>query len=177
MAETTVLAESTREILDAVRDLELRAAGVEPDDKAFPPRMDPQTYIEQRVDAQIDGYYRPKAKEIARRLGQFRALEFVLASVAAALAAIATFAATGIAAWVAVVTTAAVAVTAHIAATRYEYLASTYGATANRLQSLRDQWVDLPPEARPTPSDFVHRCEDAISVENQAWMAKWVADP
>ena len=74
-------------------------------------------------------------------------------------------------------TTAGAAVAAHVAANRYEYIAISYTGTADRLQTIRDKWVDRPADARMSPSDFVHSCEDAISVENQAWMAKLADEP
>lgn len=177
-----ILTKRTAEILDSVQDLTLYAAPVKADNKPLPPRLEPDAYIAHRVDTQIDGYYRPKAALMAQRLNQFRRLEYVLVLAAAGIGALAAVVAsesvtTRVGAWVAVITTAGAALAAHIAATRYEYLVTTYIATANRLQSIRNTWLDQPAETRMSPSDFVHTCEDAISVENQAWMAKWAESP
>ena len=176
-----VLAESTRDILGRIQDLQALAAGHEqPDDKPVPPRMDPDGYVEQRIDDQINNYYLVTASTLDGRLRWLRLLEFGLALLAAGFAAVATLAsetfAARIGAWVAVITTSGAAVTAHIAANRYQHLVNTYRATAGHLRSLRDEWVD---GRKPDQSfsAFVHGCEDAISVENQGWMAKWAESP
>ena len=72
------------------------------------------------------------------------------------------------AAWVPVTTTASAAIVAHIAASRYDQLIIEYLRTADRLRYLRDT-----ERSRLTPAAFVDACEDTISVENQAWMARW----
>ena len=66
---------------------------------------------------------------------------------------------------------------AHIAAGRYEHLVLSFRVTAQRLDSLRNRWIDRygdgegPPEER---TRFVESCEAAISVENQGWMAGYL---
>ena len=77
----------------------------------------------------------------------------------------------------AVATTAGAAVAAHIAANRYEHLITTYRATARQLKSIRDDWLDRDPANRMSASDFIHASENAVSVENQGWMAKWTERP
>jgi len=42
--------------------------------------------------------------------------------------------------------------------------------TAQRLAELRDTFLRTPGS---DPAAFIDDCEDAISVENQAWMARW----
>ena len=175
------LAACYNEILDNVNDISLHAADVKPDTKGLPPEMDPEAYIELRVNAQADGYYLRTAARLKGNLKQLRTLEFVLGIVATLLALAATLPlesfATGAAAWVAVATTAGAAVAAHIAANRYEHLITTYRATARQLKSIRDDWLDRDPANRMSASDFIHASENAVSVENQGWMAKWTERP
>jgi hypothetical protein len=78
--------------------------------------------------------------------------------------------------WVPVVTTVAAAVTTHIGAQRYEILIVSYDATARRLSTLRDQWLNAKREAgKPLDAEaFVLKCEQVISSENQGWMAGWL---
>jgi hypothetical protein len=78
-------------------------------------------------------------------------------------------------AWVAVMTTIGVAITAHLAAGRFDDLVTTYLATADRLKSLRNQWLDARQHGVPQDTnEFIRQCEAAISVENQGWMAKFL---
>ena len=69
-----------------------------------------------------------------------------------------------------VVTTVATAVAAYIAAARYDHLVIGYLRTAQRLEHLRQEQLAGPAGA---PAAFIDACEAAISVENQAWMARW----
>jgi hypothetical protein len=131
-------------------------------------------YITKRINAQIDGYYYPKAKENADKGNLFRNAEFGLGLLAAVLGALAAteVIVPGLGFGVAIVTTATGAITAYLAAGRYDYQAISYYGTADRLKSLRNGFVGSArtPEAI---SDFVDRCEQAISSENEAWLATW----
>jgi hypothetical protein len=63
-------------------------------------------------------------------------------------------------------------VAAHIAAERYEYLWIEYSRTASELRRLLGRRTA--PDGRPlSDSELVAECEQVISVQNQAWMAKW----
>jgi hypothetical protein len=133
-------------------------------------------YIKERLNAQIDRYYKVKAGEYARTAKRLRNLEFLLVLIAAALgvAAAGTTGAAGLpglGAWVAVVTTAAAAVTTFQAAGRYDLQAITFAGTARRLTTLRDSFKADPTRADPERiSKFVDDAENAISSENEAWL-------
>jgi hypothetical protein len=79
----------------------------------------------------------------------------------------------GPAAWVPVITVVAGALTAHIAAERYEQNTLSYFATAQKLAGLRERWRSHAGK-QIDPSAFVVECENAISSENQEWMADWL---
>jgi hypothetical protein len=57
---------------------------------------------------------------------------------------------------------------------RYEFLVMSYAATAARLTDLLDEWriAGMPTDSVQW-SKFVPECENAISVENESWLAKW----
>ena len=64
------------------------------------------------------------------------------------------------------------AVAAYIAAERYEFLWIEYSRTASELRRL----IERRTAADGSPlsgSELVSECEQVISVQNQAWMAKW----
>jgi hypothetical protein len=167
-------------ILVSVKDLERLAAAVPAPPREPPPPMDLEAYVGARVEGQIDGYYLRQAASLARRGAAWRRVQSLLLLVGAGLGALVAFAPhLGLGAWVAVLTTVAGAFGAHIEASRFDHLAVSYRTTASRLQSLRDEWRDALSKRTLAPDEkagFVDRCENAISVENEAWMAGWTKD-
>lgn len=153
-------------------DLQRYTDGVTAVDRPLPAVHDAASYLEVRVrQSQLDGYYEPKARAMRRRLRQLKITEVTLALIAAGLAGAAA-ASPGVGAWAAVVTTAAGAVAAYIASERYEFLWVEYSRTASELRRLLDRHTAA--DGRPLPdSELVAACEEVISVQNQAWMAKW----
>jgi hypothetical protein len=145
---------------------------VQPKDRPLPAVNDVVSYTEIRVrQSQLTKYYEPKARELRQRLRTSKAIEVTLALVAAALGASAAIS-PNLGAWAAVVTTASGAVAAHIAAERYEYLWVEYSRTASELRRLVDRRTAA--DGRPLSDvELVAACEQVISVQNQAWMAKW----
>ena len=134
-----------------------------------------QRTVERRLSQQIEGYYLKQVATLsASRASWQRAEQGMLYAGATVGALAATLPEVPLAPWVAVVTTVVGAISAHAEASRFSHLIVSYRATADRLVSLRSQVMD--DQARGVPIDFdalVNRAEDAISVENQAWMASW----
>jgi len=180
-----VLIKRSQEIKEKVRDLSRYVAGVEAAPRADRPlQLSVDGYVDQRVNDQIELYYRPRGKESALAAKNLHAWEFRLGLIAVILAAAASAATAtslswlaAISPWVAVATTAGASVTAHLAAARYDQAALTYFATADRLTALRDEWlVDPNRLAPPRVVKLVDDCEHAISTENEAWMVDWTRD-
>lgn len=156
-------------------DLLRHTAGLQPVARALPPIHDLDSYVQQRVTAQIDGYYRPQAARQQQRLARVRQAEFVLGGAGAILAAVgATWQLSGATVWVPVLTTMTAAVTAHAAAARYEYLLVEYLRTAAELERLRSRYQTSAGRGGrgSTEDEFVEACEQVISVQNEGWMAK-----
>lgn len=171
------LRETALRVIERVRDLQPLVAVITAAPRDPPEVHDLAGYVSQRVDGQIDAYYVPQARTLAQRGNRWRRVQTVVLFAGAALSAVLPYlpGAAGTA-WVAVMTTVAGALGAHIEASRFEQLAIGYRATAARLQALRSEWHDSlskRPLADAESDAFVDRCEDAISVENQAWMAEW----
>jgi SMODS and SLOG-associating 2TM effector domain 1/Protein of unknown function (DUF4231) len=184
----TTLIERCQAVKDKVADLAGRTAEVEPATPKRPLALTPEGYVDQRINDQIDNYYRPKGRENAIKARKLHELEFWLGVLAAGLGALAGVTAVPelsllphLSPWVAVLTTAGAAVTAHLAAARYDHAAMTYTATAIRLAALRDAWQADPNRLEPARvGKLVDDCENAISTENEAWLAEWTrvdADP
>jgi SMODS and SLOG-associating 2TM effector domain 1/Protein of unknown function (DUF4231) len=167
-----VLITRTREITDLVQDdLKRHTLGITTDGKPLPAVHDVDSYIAMRVNGQIDDYYTPNAATYEERVRRLRTLGDLLGIAAVILAALgAAFELDGLALWIPVVTTVAASLTAHITAARYDHLVIEFLRTAERLTRLRD---DYQRTRSQTVGAFIDACEDAISVENQAWMARW----
>jgi hypothetical protein len=165
------------DILAKVKDLSVLAATTNQDQKEIPSITGPDGYISQRVSKQIDDYYLRNASALGKRLKICQAAAAGLTSIAALVSGIAGFFhAEWMGSWVAVATTIAGAIVAHAAAARYEHNVLSYYSTAQQLQSLRDQYLDSVQKGTTTPAlfdEFVRRCEEVISIENQAWMSDW----
>lgn len=140
-----------------------------------PPSLDASAYVERRVTQQIDGYYRRQVAELTAKRTRWQRAEQGLLFGGAVLGALAAVRPGGLVSpWVAVATTVAGAIAAHAEASRFSHLIVAYRATADRLAAIRSQFLD--DQARGVVIDvaaLVDRAEDAISVENQAWMAGW----
>jgi len=161
----------THNIVEAVSDLERHTLNVQPDSRPIPAVRDTDTYIALRIDDQIHNYYRKKAAIYETRVVRLRTVGDLLGVIAIVLAAgAAAFQVDSLAAWVPVVTTIGTSLTAHIAAARYDHMVIEFLRTAQRLEYLRDQYVNTPTNG----ASFIDACEDAISIENQGWMARWV---
>ena len=180
---TAQLQEKTSAVQAQAQDLEIHVASVDPGLVTPPPALSQDDYIATRVEGQIKGYYRKKALEYARRLKRLRSTEFGLGLAGTALGAIAAFqssqpaaqaAGVGLSAWVGVLTTLAAALAAHVAANRYDFLVMSYYGTARRLEDLVNKWRSAADKGDAAWSAFVKSCEEAISVENESWLAKWM---
>jgi hypothetical protein len=166
-----ILTTRTREITDLVQDLKRHTLGISIDGKPLPAVHDVDSYIADRVNGQIDDYYTPNAATYEQRVRRLRTLGDLLGITAVILAALGSaFELHGLALWIPVVTTIATSLAAHITAARYDHLVIEYLRTAQRLTRLRD---DYQRTRSPTAGAFIDACEDAISVENEAWMARW----
>lgn len=153
-------------------DLERYTTEIQAVDRPLPAVHDLDSYLNVRVrQSQLEGYYKPKADLMRQRLKLLKVAEVALALIAAGLAATAAEW-PGIAAWAAVVTTAGGALAAYIASERYEFLWIEYSRTAGELSRLLNRHSGA--DGRPlSDSQLVQACEQVISVQNEAWMAKW----
>jgi hypothetical protein len=139
-----------------------------------------EQYRDTRVMSQVTKFYKPRAEHYRKIASRWRACEFVLALAATIVTALAgvfpkVWIVAGfrfdLAALTAVLTTISGAILAHIEAARYQYLVTSYLATARRLE---DASVDFDASADPQKwSDYVNRCEDILAAENSSWVAGW----
>jgi len=153
-------------------DLQRYTQGVQPKARPVPPVHDLDSYLAIRVhQSQLESYYEPNARMLKQRLRAAKAVEVTLALVAAGLAATASVS-PDVGAWAAVATTAAGAVAAHVAAGRYEFLWIEYTRTASELRRLAGRRTSADGHLL-SGRELISECEQVISVQNQAWMAKW----
>ena len=175
------LKEQRGKIVEAMRDVPLIPDPAKRAEKPAPPEgMSVTTYLETRIASQIDlsdGFYWKSARDLERRVGRFK---WAVVTFAAGSAILGVFGAAGIsqvAIWVAVLTTVSASVAAYFQANRYEYLLLSYTATARRLKELSEELRRVPESSLGERNRLILACEEAISVENQAWMAKWLQKP
>ncbi len=170
MTPVDELKKDVRDIRGWGKDLERIRSGIDPGNDTPPGELDSDAYLRLRVLQQIDNYYLPKAKWHASRAELFRWLEIALGIAAAVLGVIATYVADPASAgpWVAVLTTIGGSIAAYAASSRYDFQATTFFATAQQLKDLTHDWSDGTLEW----PELVRSCEEVISAENRAWMAK-----
>jgi hypothetical protein len=172
----TQLADTTDEVMRDAADLLPHTVGITPAQRDLPLVTDVVSYFPVRVESQIDGFYRPRARALQRRLTRFRRLEALLSLAGVVLAALAaTFPRAGVGSWVAVVTTVTAAVATHVAAGRYDYQLVEYLRTANELSRIRRD-ADRSRSADDL-DELVQRAERIISIQNEGWMAKLSSSP
>jgi hypothetical protein len=163
-------------ILAVADDLTPSTIGVQPKKRDLPAVRDLPTYISDRVQQQIDAYYRPQSAAMKHRADLCRFAERALA----ALALLLSFATTitgwqGFTAWSPVITTIIVAVAAHAAVHRFDALALEYARTYEQLERLMLNRPDASADAtkvEKADDDFVAAAEGVISIQNEAWMSR-----
>ncbi len=164
------LAARTRAIEESMGDVLALTVGVATDATPMPDVHDAESYIAERVQDQIDHYYRPRAARLQTVVGRLRLVGDVLGIMAVGLGVAAGAGAPGqLAAWVPVVTTVAASLSAHIAASRYDHQIVEFLRTAQQLEHV----IERHAEGSLTDGAMVDACEQVISVENQAWMTNW----
>ncbi|MBZ6475765.1 DUF4231 domain-containing protein [Streptomyces griseocarneus] len=174
-----MLRERTDRVDSAAADLLPHTRGIRPVTRGLPAVSDVDSYVALRVRRQIDGYYRPKAEEMGRRVTAVRRVEFALGAAGAVLGALAGgLGAEGAAAWVAVVVTVGAAVSAHGVAAKYAFQEMEYARTADELRRLvaRRGTGECGGGGPAADDAFVARCERVISVLNDTWMIKWTTE-
>ena len=170
-------------LLDRLKELrnmveELHSVTISPEErrKRLPEGpLSVEEYITERVDEQVNGFYRDRVQQYDRLMKNWRNFNLALGAVATVLGVLGKW--TG--AWVAVITTITTSVAAYLYANRYQYLIISYQKTAQQLNDLKQAWKakgapDQDPEER---NRFILECEEAISIENSAWMAKLTEKP
>lgn len=144
--------------------------------RRLPPYLlEPAAYIDQRVKDQIEWYAR-EANENNRIVDLGRYVSWGLGALGVALGAM-----TGFFEWawpaalIAIVGTITAAAAAFLFSGRYQYLAISYRATGDKLDSNQARWSIQPVANRTQESfwNFVEQCENTISIENSAWMVEW----
>jgi hypothetical protein len=144
-------------------------------------KLAPEEYVARRIRSAIDGFYRPRAMRFGRIASRLRATEFALALIATIVTAVVGLMEKHIvsdfpfdlAALTAILTTVGALVLAHIEGARYDFLVTTYRATARRLEDALADVNPLPAVPSQEWSNFVERCETIIAAENNSWVAKW----
>lgn len=170
------LSEAQNKILHSVHDLSPDPRPSEPPRRAILADLSADDYLTKRVEEQINQYYLPTSARHTAAATMYKRIHLSLMLSGTVIgAANGVYGIPEVGPWIAVLSTIAAGVLAHLAAGRQEYLALSYHATADRLQDLRDEWVDglggKTPSSRAVGA-LVKRCEEVISNQNQDWHAR-----
>ena len=144
---------------------------------AKPPakRLDMEQYLEQRVTDQID-WYEAASGKAGLKATRWRRVVFLLGLAGVLIGTLGATLGAFSSAWLGVITSASAAIGSFIAAERFEFLAVSYQAAADRLAWRRSEWARLAPADRNDARRhaIVLACEEAMSSENSAWVAEWL---
>ena len=140
----------------------------------LPENLTVDQYIALRVDDQRNTFYIPQARKNASKVTVGQGISLTLGAFAVVLGGLA-IVSKSVSGWVTVIGTVVAAILAYQAAGRFQFLVVSYQATAARLERLRAEWeasgkTDADRDER---NKFILNCEEAISIENSAWMAEW----
>jgi hypothetical protein len=165
----SVLADRVNKAGQDLQGVELRPETV----KAPPGSLTVSDYITARLDDQVN-YYTNTAIAHQQRADFWRFCGLIAASSGAILGTVSAM--YSLAPWVALLSTVVTSVTAFVKGQQYESLIALYQATALRLLVLKDKWLDSGKVDADTAerNAFIKSCEDTMSLENGAWVAKWV---
>jgi hypothetical protein len=163
------------QVLGFADDLTPSTIGAQPKKRDLPAVRDLPTYMSDRVQQQIDTYYRPQSAAMKHRADLCRFAEWALA----VLALLLSFATTitgwqGFTAWSPVITTIVAAAAAHAAVNRFDALALEYARTYEQLERLMLKRTDARIDTMTEKADdnFVAAAEGVISIQNEAWMSR-----
>ncbi|KWV31986.1 DUF4231 domain-containing protein [Micromonospora rifamycinica] len=147
-----------------------------PADRPLPAVTDVPSYLVERVQRQVDGYYLPAARRSGRSAARIGRTATVLTVLVALLSAVTGVLGDGLGltAWVGVATVVTTALVGYGAAQRYEQQHLEYARTADQLTRLRltraagHGWSD--------DDALVAEAERIIAHSNAAWMAKMIEE-
>ncbi|MEU6814399.1 DUF4231 domain-containing protein [Streptomyces sp. NPDC046860] len=172
-----VLRERADAVLAEAADLEPAVAGLLPAERPLPPVQDITGYVEARLRPQLDGYYRPGAVRMGERARLVERCGQALAAVSVILGAVAgAFAVEETAAWIPAVAAVSAAVVSYGASSRYVFQQVEFSRTAGELERLLRWWQGCDPATDADADRLAERAEHVVSVQNEGWMAKWIAD-
>ncbi|MEU5940595.1 DUF4231 domain-containing protein [Micromonospora sp. NPDC047548] len=163
-------------LLDDAGDLVGRTVGVAPVVRPLPDIRDVPSYLAGRVRRQVEGYYAPTAKRMARLAARVRYAATAVTVAGALLAATVGVLGDGLGltAWLGVAATVTTALVGYSAAQQYEHQQIEFARTADQLTRLcvtRESgqgWTD--------DDAFVAEAERIISLSNEGWMAKMIEE-
>ncbi|MGW4498112.1 DUF4231 domain-containing protein [Micromonospora sp. NPDC004336] len=159
-------------LMDDAGDLVGRTVDAAPATRPLPAVSDVATYLTERLQRQVDGYYLPQARRMGRAARRIRYASTALTVAAAAVSATVGVLGDnlGLTAWIGVAAAVTTALVGYGSAQQHEHHQIEYARTADQLVRLRIAreagrgWTD--------DDAFVAEAERIISLSNEGWMAK-----
>ncbi|MEU4779442.1 DUF4231 domain-containing protein [Micromonospora sp. NPDC023633] len=161
-------------LMDDAGDLVGRTLDAPPAARPLPAVSDVATYVTERMQRQIDGYYLPAARRMAHAARRIRYAATGLTIAAALVSATVGVLGDnlGLTAWIGVAAAVTTALVGYGSAQQYEHHQIEYARTADQLTRLRTAreaglgWAE--------DDAFVAEAERIISLSNEGWMAKMI---
>ena len=167
------LFKAAEKMMETVKDLPCESLSETERKENLPPDgLTVEAYVADRLDNQIQRFYRKNAHHYMQKTGTLQKWILGLSAIGIFLGALGFTGWT--AGWVALITTMTVSISGYAYANRYGYLIISYQATANRLEWLKARWLASgnSQENLAERNRLILDCEDAISIENSSWMAE-----
>ena len=170
--------DETRKILADVDDLIGERADTGP--SSIPREaITPDQYVKTRLTKQVE-YHEQGARRARVAAQKFRRIEFGVALSTTVITAVVgvtekktLFSGFDVVALTAVFTTLSGMILAYIEASRYDYLVSSYRATARRLRDVGGNSAANAQPGTPAWSAFVEQAEAILQEQNNSWIAKF----
>lgn len=144
-----------------------------PDQKLkFKEDMTFHEYVEERVNGQVDEYYRKKAAEFQRIISRANAAMLLFGFAGVVIGTIGATYSTGLSMWIGLLSTASASVASYIHANKYEFLLMSYVSTAGQLELLSARYRSMVTPSEKAQRRFVAETETIFANEHNAWISE-----
>lgn len=138
----------------------------------FDENMTFDNYIKERVEGQVNDYYRVKASEFQATINKANAATLFFGFAGVAFGAVGATYIAGITMWVGLISTASASITSYIHANKYEYLLMSYISTASELELLAARYKSMEAPSIRMQQRFITETETIFSTEHNSWLSE-----
>lgn len=129
-------------------------------------------YVEERVNGQIDGYYRKKAAQFQRTINTANAATLIFGFLGIAIGTIGATSNPGLSMWIGLLSTGTASIASYIHAGKYEFLLMSYVSTASQLELLSARFQSMTAPSERMRQRFVAETETIFAAEHNSWISE-----